>query len=175
MSPLFQYVDCQILYHCVTSLEKNSFWNVVFLVKVIKFLWRGYLFSDRLRTVRKSAWQNLMQRILLEPGKVYGKNRSLNCQLISNSVIQIHSFSLVRYYFDRFGSYGRRSRWTRLLFAKNIWFQFSSAQLHAFECIIQSTNILFCSLIIKNRLVTEKSNKSHSIIFTRNTYTEEQN
>ena len=40
----------------------------------------------------------LKQRILLEPGKVYGKNRSLNCQLISNSVIQIHSFCLVRYY-----------------------------------------------------------------------------
>ena len=26
------------------------------------------------------------------------KNRSLNCQLISNSVIQIHSFCFVRYY-----------------------------------------------------------------------------
>ena len=25
MSPLFQYVDCRILYHCVTSLGKNSF------------------------------------------------------------------------------------------------------------------------------------------------------
>ena len=33
-----------------------------------------------------------MEHILLEPGKVYGKNSSLNCQLISNSVIQIHSF-----------------------------------------------------------------------------------
>ena len=39
-----------------------------------------------------------MQCILLEPGKVCGKNRSLNCQLISNSVIQDHSFCLVRYY-----------------------------------------------------------------------------
>ena len=39
-----------------------------------------------------------MQYILLEPGKVYGKYRYLNCQLISNSVIQIHSFCLVRYY-----------------------------------------------------------------------------
>ena len=34
---------------------------------------------------------------MLGPGKVYGK-KSLNCQLISNSVIQIHSFCLVRYY-----------------------------------------------------------------------------
>ena len=33
-----------------------------------------------------------MQCILLEPGKVYGKNRSLNCQLISNSVIQLIYF-----------------------------------------------------------------------------------
>ena len=32
------------------------------------------------------AWQSLQK-----------KNRSLNCQLISNSVIQIHSFCLVRY------------------------------------------------------------------------------
>ena len=32
------------------------------------------------------AWQSLR------------KKRSLNCQLISNSVIQIHSFCLVRYY-----------------------------------------------------------------------------
>ena len=39
-----------------------------------------------------------MQCILLEPSKVYGKNRSLNCQLISNSVIQIHPFCLIRYY-----------------------------------------------------------------------------
>ena len=46
----------------------------------------------------ESAWQNFMQCILLEPGKVYGKNKYLNCQLISNSVIQIHSFCLVRYY-----------------------------------------------------------------------------
>ena len=35
---------------------------------------------------------NCIVYILLEPGKVCGKNRSLNCQLISNSVIQIHSF-----------------------------------------------------------------------------------
>ena len=48
--------------------------------------------------MRESAWQNFMQCILLEPGKAYGKNRSLNCQLISNSVIEIYSFCLVRYY-----------------------------------------------------------------------------
>ena len=47
--------------------------------------------------MQESAWQNFMQCIFLGPGKVYGK-RSLNCQLISNSVIQIHSFCLVRYY-----------------------------------------------------------------------------
>ena len=35
------------------------------------------------------AWQSLRK-----------KSRSLNCQLISNAVIQIHSFCLVRYYAD---------------------------------------------------------------------------
>ena len=28
MSHLFQYVDYQILYHCLTSLEKNNFLNI---------------------------------------------------------------------------------------------------------------------------------------------------
>ena len=73
------------------------------------------------------------------------KNRSLNCQLISNSIIQIHSFCLVRYYAGFtlivFNSFGRKSRRTRFLFDKNNRFQFSSVQLHAFECMIQSTNI----------------------------------
>ena len=75
----------------------------------------------------------------------YGKNRSLNCQLISNSVIQTHSFCLVRYYAGLtlvvFSSHGRKSKRTKLLFDKNNWFRFSSALLHAFECMIQSTNI----------------------------------
>ena len=73
------------------------------------------------------------------------KNRSLNCQLISNSVIQIHSFCFVRYYAGltlvAFSSYGRKSRRTRFLFDKNNRFRFSSVQLYAFECMIQSTNI----------------------------------
>ena len=84
-----------------------------------------------------------MKHILLEPGKVYGKNRSLNCQLISNSVIQIHSFCLVSML---------TLLWSCLVlmggkaegqdfFDKNNWFQVSSVQLHAFECMIQSTNI----------------------------------
>ena len=70
------------------------------------------------------------------------KNRSLNCQLISNLAIQIHSFCHVRYYagFAFIVLVGEADR-TRLLFAKNNWFRFSSVQLHAFECIIQSTNI----------------------------------
>ena len=42
--------------------------------------------------------EKFMQCILLEPGKVYRKNRSLNCRLIFNSIIQIHSFCLIRYY-----------------------------------------------------------------------------
>ena len=50
--------------------------------------------------MRESAWQNFIECILLKPGKVHGKDRSLNCQLISNSVIQSHSFCLFRYYAD---------------------------------------------------------------------------
>ena len=81
------------------------------------------------------AWQSLRE------------NRSLNCQLISYSVIQIHSFylELARYYagvtlvVSR--PYGRKSRRTRLLFDKNNRFRFSSVLLHASECMIQSTNI----------------------------------
>ena len=79
------------------------------------------------------AWQSLQ------------KNRSLNCQLISNSFIQIHSFCLVRYYAGFtlivFSSYGRKSRRTRFLFDKNNRFRFSSVQLRAFEFMIQCTNI----------------------------------
>ena len=68
---------------------------------------------------------NFMQCILLESGKHYGKGRSLNCQLIFNSVIQIHSFRLVRYYaLIVLSSYGRRSRRTRLLYPKTISFGF---------------------------------------------------
>ena len=72
------------------------------------------------------------------------KNKSLNCQLISNSAIQIHSFCLVRYYAGFilivFSSNGRKSRRTRFLFDKNNRFRFSSVQLHAFQCMIQSAN-----------------------------------
>ena len=82
---------------CYFFGKKFILWNVVFLVNVIKFLWRGFLFSDRLRTVWESAWPNFMQCICWGLAK-FTEKRSLNCQLISNSVIQIHSFCLVRYY-----------------------------------------------------------------------------
>ena len=134
MSHLFQYADYRMLYHCVTSLEKK-FISWILLVKVIKFLWRGFLFSDRLRTVRESAWQYFMQCVLLEPHKGYGKNRSVNCQVISNSVIQTHSFCLVRYYAGlalivSVLMVGKAVDKTS--FSKNNWFRFSSVQSHAF-------------------------------------------
>ena len=86
---------------------------------------------------------------IAEPGKVYGKNRSLNCQLISNSVIQIHLFCLVKYYaglalivlVHMVGEADGQD-----FFCQNNWFSFSSVQLHASECIIQSTNILFLGI-----------------------------
>ena len=77
------YINMLTARSCTTVLLLSKkiffFLNAVFLVVVIKFLRRGFLFSDRLRTVRESAWQNFMQCILLESGKLYGKGRSLNC------------------------------------------------------------------------------------------------
>ena len=86
--------------------------------------------------------------------------------------------------FDRFSSYGRRSRRTRLLVAKTIvsiffcsitcFWVHNSEYKHLIPWHWTELVILFCSLTNKNRLMTKKSNKSHSIIFARNIYTEEQ-
>ena len=86
-----------------------------------------------------------MQCILLEPGKVYGKNRSLNCQLISNSVIQIHSFYLIRYYVGLalivLVLMVREADGQDFFFPRTIDSDFLLFNYNAFECIIQSTNI----------------------------------
>ena len=96
MFHLFQYVDCQILYHCVTSLEKNLK-CCIFSESHQVLVTRVLIFGSSPHCAGKCV-EKFMQCILLEPGKVYGKNRSLNCRLIFNSVIQIHSFCLVRYH-----------------------------------------------------------------------------
>ena len=101
MSHLFQYVDCQILYYCVTSLEKIHFLKCCIFTESHQILVTQVLiFGSSPHCVGKCQRQNFMQCILLEPGKVYGKNKSLNCRLISNSVILIHSICSVRYYAD---------------------------------------------------------------------------
>ena len=122
---------------CYFFGKKNHFW--IFLVNVIKSLWHGLLFSDRLRTVRESEWQNFMQCILLDPDKVYGETRSLNCQLISNSVIQTHSFCLLRYYAGLaliVSVLMVEEADDKTAFSKHNWFRVSSVHLHALECII---------------------------------------
>ena len=98
--------QCPLYFNMLTAISCTI---VLLLWKKIHFL-NCCIFSEshqilmtrvlifRSSSDRFSAWQNFMQCILLEPGKVYGKSRSLKCQLISNSVIQIHSFCLVRYY-----------------------------------------------------------------------------
>ena len=95
--------------------------------------------------MRESALQNFMQHILLEPGKVYEKNRSLNCQIISNSVIQIHSFCLAGTMLALLWSFsvlmGGQADGQDFSEKKTTLFLFSSVQLRAFECMIQSTNI----------------------------------
>ena len=89
-----RFVDILATGSCtiVTFLENTFiFCNVEFLVKVnLQFLVMGFLFSDHLCTVWKSAWQNFMQHILLEHSKIYRKSRSLNCQIISKSFILSH-------------------------------------------------------------------------------------
>ena len=47
----------------------------------------GKCMAKRYTVYIAEAWQSLLK-----------KNRSLNCQLISNSVVQTHSFCLVMYY-----------------------------------------------------------------------------
>ena len=91
MSPLFQYVDCQILYHCVTSLEKKSFLEMY-------FQWKSSNSCDGcpyFRIVFTLRWKvhgkTLCSVYCWSLAKFTEKNRSLNCQLICNSVIQIHS------------------------------------------------------------------------------------
>ena len=83
---------------CVTSLGKNHFVKCCIFSESHQILvMRVLIFGLSPHCVGKcmaklyavyiaGAWQSLR------------KNRSLNCQLISNSVIQIHSFCLVRYY-----------------------------------------------------------------------------
>ena len=157
-------------------------------MKVIKFLWHGFLFSDRLRTVQESAWPNFIQRILLKPGKVHGKKMSLNCQLISNSVIQIHSFYLVMYYaglalivsvlmvgeVDGQDFFLLKQLVSIFFCSITCFWVHNSEYKHLIPWHWTELVILFCSLTNKNRLMTKKSNKSHSIIFARNIYTEEQ-
>ena len=86
MSHLFQHVDCQILCHCVTSLKKIHF-HCIFSESHQILVTRVLIFGSSLNCVGKCM-------------AFTEKIRSLNCELISNSVIQIHSFCLVRYYAD---------------------------------------------------------------------------
>ena len=99
-----------------------------------------FLFSDHLCTVRESAWQNFMRHTLLDSGKVHGKyvfELSTHFQSIhSNSFVLSRGFTLIV-----FSSYGRKNRRTRFVFDKNNQFRFYSVQLHAFECMNQSTNL----------------------------------
>ena len=126
--------------------KKNHFLKCCIFGESHQILVTWFLvFGSSLHCAGKCTAKFILQQRLLEPGKVYRKNKSLNCQLISNSVIQIHLFCLVRYYAGLtlvvFSSYRRKNRQTRLLFNKNNWFRFSSVQLYAFESMNQSTNI----------------------------------
>ena len=89
------------------------------------------------------AWQSLRKKYVFELSTHLQFSHS-NSFILSRQVLCWPCF-------DRFSSYGRRSRRTRLLFAKNNWFRFSSVQLHAFECIIQSTMLLLTESAVRTR------------------------
>ena len=147
-------------------------------MKVIKFLWRGFLYGSSPHSAGK-CMAKLYAVYIAQAWQSLRKNRYLNCQLISNSVIQIHSFCLVRYYA------GLAQIVSVLIvgeadgqgFSCSIAFFWAhnSEYKHLIRWYWTELEILFCSLTNKNRLMTKKSSKSQSIIFTRNTYTEEQN
>ena len=100
MFDLFQYVDCHILYHRVTSFETKFIFlkccifsesHQIFVTWIPIFgsspHCAGKCMTKLYAVYIAGAWQSL--------GK---KNRSLNGHLISNSVIQIHSLCLFSYY-----------------------------------------------------------------------------
>ena len=98
MSRLFQYIDCQILYHCVTSLKKIHFLKSCIFSESHQILDAGSYFRIVSALCGKVHGKTLCSVYCWSLAKFTGKNRYLNCQLISNSDIQIHSFCLVRYY-----------------------------------------------------------------------------
>ena len=134
------------------------FWKKIHFLKCCIFseshqvLVTRVLILDRLRTVRESAWQNFMQCILLEPVKVCGKKLvfelSTHFQFSHSNSFILSRQVLCWPCFDRFSSYGRRSRRTRLLFAKNNWFRFSSVIIiiiiiiiHVYTGDLPATNV----------------------------------
>ena len=100
MSHLFQYVDCQILYHCATSLEKIHFLKCCIFIESHQILLTRILIFGSSQHCAGKCKEKLYAVYIAGAWQSLQKNRSLNCQLISNSVIQIHSLCLVRYYAD---------------------------------------------------------------------------
>ena len=100
--------------------KTNSFLKCCIFGESHQILMTRFLIFGSSLHCAESAWQNVIQHFQF-----------------SHS----NSFCLVRYYAGFtliiFSSYGRKSRRTRFLFDKNNRFQFSSVQLHAFECILR--------------------------------------
>ena len=98
-SHFFINMSARFCTNCVNSLVKKSFFNIVFLVKVIKiFVTQVLIFGSSPHCAGKCMEKLYAVYIAEACQSLWKKNRSLNYQLISNSVIQIHSFCLVRYY-----------------------------------------------------------------------------
>ena len=161
----------QILYHCVTSLEKNSFFEMLY------FYWKssnscdaGSYFRIVSALSMKVHGKTLCSVYCWSLAKFMGKNRSLNCQLISNSVIQIHSFCLVRYYAglalivlvpmvgeaDGQDFFCQKQLVSIFFCSITCFWAHNSEYKHLIPWYWTELVILFCSLTNKNRLKTKK-------------------
>ena len=90
--PLYQYVDCRILHHCVTSLEKNSFFEMLY------FWWKSS--------------NSCFQIVSALCGKVHGKTLcNIYCWSLAKfrekiGLLTVNSFPIQAFKFIHFVSSG---------------------------------------------------------------------
>ena len=73
MSHVFQLFDCQILYHRVTSLEKNSFYEMLYFSERHQILVTRILIFGSSPHCAGKCMAKFYAVYMVGPGKVYGK------------------------------------------------------------------------------------------------------
>ena len=122
---LFINVDCGSCTIVLLLWKTNLFFflNVVFFVKVIRFLWRGSYFRIISSLCGKVHGKTLCSIHCWTLAK-FTENTSLNCQLISNVFIQIHSFCRVALLWSFLVLMGGKTDGQDLFLTKAIGFDF---------------------------------------------------